>query len=189
MKAPGLVAARCLGLELLAQRLALETDEESALAERETARKAWAGRTQDFGADLFEEEEALMQKTVGSLGDDDHDVLEDAAEAAPVLLWALGRTEARPTFETLAAEVLEQSGILGDGSASVARKTVAEAKLRDEREIGEGEAAYRNRRGKAKDTDDPEKIFAEVAAHYLTWVLEEEQEWALLDDDEAGPSS
>ncbi len=178
MKDPLVVAKRCLGLELLAQRLAIETDEASSVSEREAARAAWAGRTADFGADLSASEAALMEKSVGSLVDDDLDVLDGGATAAPVLLWALGRLSVRPTFETSIGEALEEAGLLGDGSVLGAKTAVGDAKLRDESEIGEGEAAYRNRRGKAKETDEPEKIYAELAAHYLTWVLEEDAEWA-----------
>ena len=105
------------------------------------------------------------------------------AAASGLLLWALGRLSARPTFATDIGEALDEAGLLGDGSIAGAKKAVDEATLRDERTIGEGEAAYRKTRGMAKETDEPEKIFAEVAAHHLNWVLEEDEAWDSDSDD------
>ena len=47
--------------------------------------------------------------------------------------------------------------------------------LRDttDAELDEALAAYLRVRGKARATDDPERLFAGLAAHHVTWVLDE----------------
>lgn len=172
------VARRCLCLELLHQRLLLE-EADDAVDDREQARVAWMGRHDALGvtATLTEEERALLAEPIGALDDEDLDDLHGRATGAVVLLWALGRLEARPTFKTVETmeDVLADHGFLGDGSVSRARAATESARLRDQAERDEAWSAYSKSRGKAREVDDPERIFAEVAAHHLAWVAGDEE--------------
>jgi hypothetical protein len=178
MKSGVAVARRCLCLELLHQRLGLETDTDASLPEREAVRAAWQSRLAALGVDdvLLEEERALLARPVGTLDEDDLDDLEGRATGALVFLWALGLTETRPRFTaSLELEtVLAEKGFLGDGSIARANEATARAKLRDERELQEALASSERLRGKAKDPTEPDKIMAGVAAHHLAWVLDDD---------------
>jgi hypothetical protein len=167
------VARRCLCLELLFQRYALETDGDEAVAEREKARATWLSRDADLGIDreLSGDERAWLQRPVGQLGEDDLDDVHGRATGAAVLAWALGRAPSRPKLADV-EDVVSEHGLLGDGSIAGARSASEAATLRSEAELDEALAAYLRVRGKAKDIDDPERIFAGVAAHHLTWVLD-----------------
>lgn len=171
------VARRLLCLELLFQRLGLEEAEDDKEA-REKARAAWASRIADLGisGELLADERALLERPVGALGEDDLDDLEGRVSGALVLLWALGRLEARPTFATVTAleEHLEAKGLLGDGSVKQANAAAEAAELRPAEELDAALGAYLKTRGKAKEIVEPEKIVAAVGAHHLTWILEDE---------------
>lgn len=175
MREPASVARRCLILELLAQRAVLEVDAEVPVADRERARAAWCGREKDLGiAELVSaEERALLDAPVGSLSEDQLDDADGRGLGAAVLLWALGRSSTRPNVKDAEAIVAEH-GLLGDGSVAKARAAAEGAKLRSEDELDDALAAYVKVRGKAKEVEDPERVFAGVAAHHLTWVLDED---------------
>lgn len=170
------VARRSLCLELLLQRLGLETDDEDPAAEREKVRAAWAGRLAALGVEdaLLPEERAFLDRPVGELSEDDLDDLHGRATGALVLLWALGKLETRPNAASVdaIAELLGEHGLLGDGSISRAKDAVAGAKLRDLPAVDEARIAYERTRGKAKEPTEAEKIFAGVGAHHLAWVLD-----------------
>lgn len=177
------VARRCLCLELMHQRYVLEMDEDAA-PERERTRALWASRVTDLGiADsLLEEERALLDRPVGSLDEDALDDVHGRATGALVLLWALGRLSTRPSFESVEGmdDVLSESGLLGDGSIAKARTGAETATLRAAEELDTARGAYLKTRGKAKEVTDPNRIFAEVAAHHLEWALDPEM---AFDDD------
>jgi hypothetical protein len=123
-----------------------------------------------------------LERPVGTLSEDDLDDVHGRASGALVLLWALGRLDARPsiaTFDAL-AETLGEHGLLGDGSIPRARQAAESAQLRPHDEIDAARGAYQRTRGKARNVDDPERVFAEVAAHHLAWTLDEAMEF---DDD------
>lgn len=172
------VARRCVCLELLFQRELLETDDEDALEDREQVRQAWLSRVGEDGlgvdAELLAEERDLLERPVGELSDDDLDDVHGRASGALVLLWALARLDTRPSFATIETieTVLASHGLLGDGSVSKARAAAEGARLRPEGELDEALGAYLRTRGKAREVDDPDRIFAGVAAHHLTWVLD-----------------
>lgn len=170
------VARRCLCLELLLQRLGLETDADDPVADRDEVRRRWLARLADLELEqaVLAPERALLEAPVGSLSEDDLDDLDGRASGALVLLWGLGRLEARPTFATLEDmdALLADRGLLGAGSISRAKEAVASASLRAERDLHDGLAAYGRTRGKARETDDPEKIFAGVGAHHVAWILD-----------------
>ncbi len=168
------VARRCICLELLLQRYVLENDDEAPLADRDLGRSMWLARVGDLGVteNLFRDERALLERPVGELTDDDLDDLHGRSAGASVLAWALGRAKVRPTFATFEALVAEH-GLLGDGSIPLARAAAESGALRSEAELDEGLASYLRLRGKAREIDDPERIFAGLAAHHLTWILEE----------------
>lgn len=172
------VARRCLCLELLHQRLLLE-EADDAIDDRERARVAWLGRHDALGvtASLSDQERVLLAAPVGTLDDEALDDLHGRATGAVVLLWALGRLDARPTWKTIEAmeQVLADHGLLGDGSVSQAKAAAEAARLRDEGERDEAWNAYSKSRGKAREVDDPERIFAEVAAHHLAWIDGDEE--------------
>lgn len=174
------VARRCLCLEVLFQRLALETDDEEPVADREKARAMWLARLGDLGIDeeLLDDERALLERPVGELSEDDLDDLDGRASGALVLAWALGLVEARPTFAATSAlaETLAEHGLLGDGSIARAKAAAESARLRADAEIEAARSAYERTRGKAREVTDAEKIFAEVAAHHLDWVLDDTME-------------
>ena len=174
-RAPRDVARRCLCLELLFQRYVLELDDDD-VREREAARQAWAGRAPDLGVSdvLLSDERALLERPVGGLSEDDLDDVHGRASGALVLLWALGRLPARPGFAAVEAmdEELAAHGLLGDGSVSAARAAAEGAALRPEAELDQALSSYLHVRGKAREVRDPEKVFADVAAHHLTWVLD-----------------
>ena len=184
MKSATTIAQRCICLELLAQRLWLETDLDDPVAERDEARALWLSRVGDLeiDAELLTEERAFLERNVGDLTDDDVDDVHGRASSASVLLWVLGRSAKRPLFATEEelAETLAKHGLLGDGSIAGAKAEVEKAASHSEKEIAEALSTYRRTRGKAKTTEEPEKIFAEVAAHALTWVLDPEMSF---DDD------
>jgi hypothetical protein len=175
------VARRCLCLELLFQRYVLETDSGDPASERDRARAAWVARLGDLGvADaLTAHERALLERPVGALSEDDLDDLHGRATGAAVFVWALGRVPARPTLGAIESAVAE-SGLLGDGSIARARAAADDATVRPEGELDEALSAYLRVRGKARETDDPERIFAGVAAHHLTWILDSDM---AFDDD------
>lgn len=167
MRSAADVARRCLSLELLAQRSLAEDDGD------ETARATWSKQIEPLGigAELSAEERALVDKKAGTLEEDERDDLDGRVAGAAVLLWALGRASSRPNFAS-AEEVIGEHGLLGDGSITKARASIDAATLRAEEELDTALAAYLKTRGKAKDPDDPEQIYAGIAAHHLTWVLE-----------------
>lgn len=175
------VARRCIVLELLAQRSVLETDEEVPVAEREKARASWCTREADLGvnAHVAPDERAWLDRPVGQLGEDDLDDVHGRGLGAGVLLWALGRVTERPTFANVEV-VLAEHGLLGDGAVAKARAAAEAATLLPESELDAALATYARVRGKAKEVDDPERIFAGVAAHHLTWILDPEMDF---DDD------
>jgi hypothetical protein len=174
------VARRCLCLELLFQRLVLETDDSDTgpddATARDRARSLWLSRTSDLGIDeeLFPAERALLERPVGSLTEDDLDDLDGRASGSVVLLWALGRIETRPGFAAVSEveSLLAEVGLLGDGSIARARAAAEAAELRPESELDAAISGYRKTRGKAKETSDPEKIVAELGAHHLAWILD-----------------
>lgn len=168
------VARRCLCLELLLQRYALETDSDEPVADRERARVMWLSREGDLGIleTLGAEERALLERPVGGLSEDDLDDLHGRAAGAAVLAWALARAPERPLLADVEMIVAEH-GLLGDGSITRARAAAEGASLRPERELDEALAAYVRVRGRARELDDPARIFAGVAAHHLTWILDE----------------
>jgi hypothetical protein len=167
------VARRCIVLELLAQRSVLETDAEVPEVEREKARASWCGREVDLGVrgDVAPGERTWLDRPVGKLSDDDLDDVHGRGLGAAVLLWALGRATERPAFANV-EDVLADHGLLGDGSVAKARAAAEGATLRATAELEEAFAAYARVRGKAKEIDDPERIFAGIAAHHLAWVLD-----------------
>jgi hypothetical protein len=167
------VARRCLSLELLAQRTVLETEAGDGQAkEAENARAQWAARIEDLGVTLSEDESALFNRTAGNLTEDERDDLDGRATGAAVLLWALGRAEAKPTFAAI-EEIVGEHGLLNDGSIAKARELAEAATLRPEEELESAQDAYAKKRGKAEDPTDAEQIYAGIAAHHLAWVLDE----------------
>jgi hypothetical protein len=172
------VARRCLCLELLLQRLGLETDTEDPAAERDDVRRRWLSRLGDLGLEtaILPGERALLERPVGEMSEDDLDDLHGRACGALVLLWALGRLPARPSFADVEdmASIVGEHGLLGAGSISGANETVASASLRSATELREGLSAYARARGKAREPTEPEKIVAGVAAHHLEWILDRE---------------
>lgn len=174
------VARRCICLELLFQRERLETDTEDPVADREEARSAWASRLGTGGlaidAALLADERALLERPVGGLSEDELDDVHGRAVGALVLLWALGRIEARPSSGSVdeLEAALASAGLLGDGSVSRARAAAEAARLRPVAELEEARRAYLRTRGKARKIEDPARIFAGIAAHHLAWVLDPE---------------
>lgn len=169
------VARRCLILELLAQRTVLETEADEPAEERERARSAWRSREADLGiaSALAEGERALLDRPVGALTEDELDDAHGRGLGAAVLLWALGRAPSRPTFAGAEA-IIADNGLLGDGSVARARASSEAATLRPERELDLALSAYLRLRGKAREVDEPERVFAGIAAHHLGWVLDPE---------------
>jgi hypothetical protein len=164
-------------LELLHQRFVLETDDDD-LAERDETRAMWLGYREKLGVsdDLLPAENMLLERACGTLDDDALDDLHGRATGALVLLWALGRLPARPSFadvEELDAR-LADSGLLGDGSVARAKAAVDAASLRPVEELARARAAYEKARGKAREVDDPNRVYAEVAAHQLAWIEDED---------------
>lgn len=167
------VARRCLCLELLAQRSVLEADATDR-AGAEAARAKWASRLGDLGITLSEEERALFDRPVGALSEDERDDLDGRSAGAAVLLWALGRTGARPTFASADAIVADH-GLLATSHGSIAKARAAAegASLRPEPELDDARSTYRRARGKAKEPGGAEQIYAGIAAHHLTWIVED----------------
>lgn len=166
------VARRCLCLELLFQRYGLEGEEDD-VASRERARALWLSREQDLGIDqaLAADERALLERPVGAMTEDELDDLHGRAVGAAVLAWALGRAPSPPKLAEVEA-IVSDHGLLGDGSIARARTAAEAATLRAEGELDEALAVYLRVRGKAREIDDPERIFAGLAAHHLTWILD-----------------
>lgn len=170
------VARRTICLELLLQRFGLETSDEVPLTEREKLRQLWVSRLGELQVEgeLLPPERAFLERPVGSLSEDDLDDIHGRAIGALVLLWALGRLQAKPgaaNIEQL-ADLLGTHGLLGDGSISKAREAIRGATLREATALDEACAAYERTRGKAKEATDPEKIIAELAAHHLACILD-----------------
>lgn len=177
LRAPRSVAARCLCTELLLQRLGLEAEGEDDVATREAIRRAWAARLPDLGldVDILPRERALLEAPVGTLDEDAKDDLLGRASAGLVLLWALGRLEQRPGAAAVdeLESLLTEHGLLGDGSIKEARAAADGAELRDASELEDAAAAYERARGKSREADTPEKVFADVAGEQLEWVLDD----------------
>ncbi len=170
------VARRTLCLELLLQRLGLETDDEDPIADREKIRALWATRLTELGidADVLPVERAFLERPVGGLTEDDLDDVHGRATGALALLWVLGRLETKPNAASVEeiADLLGDHGLLGDGSITRAKEAVAAAKMRDLPAVEEARTTYERARGKAKEPTEPEKIFAGIGAHHLAWVLD-----------------
>jgi hypothetical protein len=169
MRAAVDVARRCLCLELLAQRSVLESDD---AADADAVRAKWASRVGDLGIALTAAEAAFLERPVGQLTEDELDDLDGRSTGAAVLIWALGRSDAKPTFAT-ADDLVAEHGLLGDGSIAKAKAAAESATLRSEAEVDTALSAFLRTRGKAKEPSDPEQIYAGVAAHHLTWILTE----------------
>jgi hypothetical protein len=158
------------------QRFVLEQSDEGddPVAEREKARQLWCGRLTDLGVDevLLAEEKVFLNKEVGTLDEEALDDVHGRATGALVLLWALGRLEVRPSFETVneMEAVLTDHGLLGDGSITKAKEAVEAATLRTDNERENARHTYVRTRGKAKEVEEADRIFAEVAAHHLQWI-------------------
>lgn len=167
MRAAVDVARRCLCLELLAQRSVLEQDD---APDADAVRAKWASRVGDLGVTLTPEESAFLERPAGQLTEDERDDLDGREAGAAVLLWALGRASAKPTFAT-ADDLVAEHGLLGDGSIAKAKAAAESATLRPEEELDAALGAFMKARGKAKEPSDPEQIYAGVAAHHLTWIL------------------
>lgn len=178
------VARRCLCLELLLQRLALEIDEDDTKESLEEMRLGWLGHTTGLGVDdaLLPEERAYLETPVGALGEDERDDIHARATAAVILLWALGSVPTRPTLAHVhdALDLVTAHGFLGDGSISVANEKVATAKLRPIGDLRAAYAAYTQERGKMTDDDTPEQIVGTLGFRTLAWVLDRDMKY---DDD------
>lgn len=178
MRAAEAVARRAITLELLLQRLGLETDTEDPIVDRDHARTAWLSRLADLGIDgeITESERAFLERPVGDLSDDELDDVHGRVAGVLVLLWALGRLPTRPSFE--AVDELEtlaiDHGILGSGSIAQAKAAIASAALRSPEELESGRSAYERTRGKAREATSPDAIVAELGMHHLEWVLDPE---------------
>lgn len=167
------VAKRCLCIELLLQRLGLEIDEDDPVVERDAVRIAWLSRLGQLGIDqtLLEDERALLERPIGELTEAECDDIEGRVIYGLALLWALGRVPSAPDDAMLgeATALIAEHGILGDGSISGAKATVASAKLRpeSEREAAQGAAA------KTKDDSflgGPKYMVAALVVQALAWV-------------------
>lgn len=184
-KDPVDVARRCLCLELLLQRLGLETDSSDPEGERDDVRRRWLARLGDLALEpvLLPDERALLERPVGQLSEDDVDDLHGRVSGSLVLLWALGRIATRPTFAAVSEleSIVAEHGLLGTGSIARANETVASAALRPAEELREALAAYTRTRGKAREPSEPEKIVAGVGAHHLEWVLDREMPFDVAD--------
>lgn len=178
------VARRCLCLELLLQRLALEVDEEDTKDSLEKVRLGWLRAATDLGLDgvLLPDERGYLERPVGSLGEDDRDDVHGRATAALVLLWALGNLPERPLLAHVhdALDLVSGHGVLGDGSVSGAKENVTKAKLRPVGDLRAAYAAYTQERGKMTDDDTPEEVVGTLGFRTLGWVLDREMAY---DDD------
>lgn len=170
------VARRCLCLEVLLQRLGLETDTDDPVTTREEVRRTWLSRLGDLElTDVFlPDERGLLERPVSDLSEDELDELHGRASGTVVLLWALGRLPERPTRATFddMESVIAEHGILGAGSISRANETVSVLALRPEEELRGALSVYEKARGKAREPSEPEKIIAGIAAHHLEWILD-----------------
>jgi hypothetical protein len=170
------VAKRSLCLELLLQRVGLELDEEDHVDKRDAFRLAWVSRLGDLGLEeaLLPDERELLTRTVDELTQEEVDDIEGRVISAVVLLWALRRVASLPIAETLgdAADVVADSGVLGDGSVSGARATVANATLRPESELREALASAERARGDVRVAMTPEQMVASITVQALAWVID-----------------
>ncbi len=184
-KHPADVARRSLCLELLLQRLGLETDTEDAPEERERVRLMWLSRLGDLGLEtaILGDERTLLERPIGQLSEDELDDLHGRASGALVLLWALGRSSSRPTFAAVdeMESIVAEHGVLGTGSISRANEAVSSARLRPEAELHDALAAYSRTRGKAREPSDPDQIYAGVGAHHVEWILESDMPFEVTD--------
>jgi hypothetical protein len=177
-KTPSEVAKRSLCLELLLQRIGLELDEEDHVDKRDAFRLAWVSRLGDLELDatLLPDERAFLTRPVDALTQEEVDDIEGRVISAVVLLWALGRAPKLPAASTLgdAPDVVAEHGVLGDGSVSGARETVAKASLRPEAELRDALSAAERARGDVSQAMTPEQMVAGIALHALGWVLDPE---------------
>lgn len=167
------VAKRCLCIELLLQRLGLEIDEDDPVTERDAVRTAWLSRLGQLGIDqtLLGDERALLERPIGELTDAECDDIEGRVIRGLALLWALGRIPSPPDDAMLgeATAIIAEHGVLGDGSISGAKATVAGAKLRASEELAAASAAA----AKAKDDSflgGPKYMVASIVVEALAWV-------------------
>ncbi len=169
------VAKRGLCLELLLQRLGLELDEEDHVDKRDAFRKAWVSRLGDLEVEhaLRPDERELLLRSIDQLTQEEVSDIEGRVIEATVILWALGRVPALPTVETFgdAAEIVTESGVLGDGSVAIARSTVAASKLRDESELRGSFLTAEQAVGDVRHAMTSEQMIAEITVRALGWVL------------------
>lgn len=172
------VAKRSLCLELLLQRIGLELDEEDHVDKRDAFRLAWVSRLGDLDLEqaLAADEREYLTRTVDELTQEEVDEMEGRVISAVVILWALGRVASLPTAETLgdAPDLVAENGVLGDGSVSGARDSVAKATLRPETELREALTAAEAARGDVSSAMTPEQMVASITVHALGWVIDPE---------------
>jgi hypothetical protein len=170
------VAKRCLCLELLLQRVGLELDDEDHVDKRDAFRKAWVSRLGDLELEdaLLADERGYLLRPVDELTQEEVDEIEGRIISALVLLWALGRVPSLPTAAALgdAPALVADHGVLGDGSVSAARETVAKAGLRPVSDLDAALAAAHEARGDVSEAMTPEQMVAGITLHALAWVLD-----------------
>lgn len=170
------VAKRSLCIELLLQRLGLELDDDDPVNKRDAFRKAWVSRLGDLDLEqaLLADERAFLMRPVDELTQEDVDDIEGRVISALVLLWALGRIDSLPSAGLLgdATDVVADSGVLGDGSVSGARDTIAKATLRPESDLRDALADAERARGDVSQAMTPEQMVLGITVHALGWVVD-----------------
>lgn len=113
------VAKRCLCLELVAQRIALEHQAEELGADAATLHEGLLAAVDELAleASFFGSELPLLHARLGA-ADLDDPTLDAAFADLAILLWCLGRIEELPTVEQLMGD--EISDVLGAGYLATA---------------------------------------------------------------------
>jgi hypothetical protein len=168
------VVKRCVCVEIVCQRLALEQQaEEIKNADQMRADLLTSAEKLDVLDSMFEAERAILDAPLASLDLEDEGFSVFFADAA-VLLWCLGRIKTLPVVGELETDVLND--VLATGFWSLGGGEILQAmylaKLRDPVELKQMLSRV-SKAVKARDTDSPPF----TVLYVIPWILSGTHPW------------
>jgi hypothetical protein len=173
------VVKRCVCVEIVCQRLALEQQsEEVEDAEKMRADLVTSADKLDVLDAMTSTETAVLQAPLGSLDLEDEAFSMFFADAA-VLLWCLNRIEALPTVAELASETLND--VLAAGFWSLGGSEILQAmyvaELRDLSDLQEMLSVVSNAVVKAQPNPPGTDVPPFTVLYVIPWILSTNHPW------------
>jgi hypothetical protein len=168
------VVKRCVCIEIVCQRLALEQQvEEIKGADKMRADLVTSAEKLNVLDSMFQEERAILDAPLGTLDLEDEGFSVFFADAA-VLLWCLGRIKTLPVVGDLETDVLND--VLAAGFWSLGGSEILQAmylaELRDQAELKRMLSRV-SKAVKARDTDSPPF----TVLYVIPWILSATHPW------------